>query len=104
MAKKGTRDTLKYKSNVAEIIESGGNFVNNVKNPWFVLLLVCMIGSGFLLNKGIDKLSDFSHSVDRLTSKLDGLTGSISDETSKHTEEINALHDIERSLNSENKG
>lgn len=39
----------KYDSSVAESIQASAGFVNSVKNPLFVILLIFMIGAGYLI-------------------------------------------------------
>lgn len=42
-------DEVKYNSIIPETIEASGNFINSVKNPLFVIVIVLMIFFGGML-------------------------------------------------------
>lgn len=48
------KDDNKYQSPIAQIIESAGNFVNNVKERWFVIVILLILTFSFLAYKYLD--------------------------------------------------
>lgn len=60
----------KFDSSVAQTLEAGENFINGVKNPWFVIVLLFMIGGGFILYKSTFLICN---SIDNLSSKMETL-------------------------------
>lgn len=42
-------EEAKYASTIAETVEASGNFLNNVKNPLFILLVLFIIGFFFTI-------------------------------------------------------
>ncbi len=56
-------DDKDYKSPVAETVEATGNFINSVKNPGFIIILVLIIGGGFLAYKYFDILMDIKLAI-----------------------------------------
>jgi len=73
---------------VAQTLEAGENFVNGVKNPLFVLILIIVLGVGYFINKFTPVLID----------KITVLSSNVQDNTSKLSEVISLLKDIKESL------
>lgn len=58
--KKNSTDTSNYSSIIPQIIESFGNFLNNVKNPWLVIAVLLIICGGILIHELIGIQSTYS--------------------------------------------
>ena len=73
----------KYGSTIADTLEAGGNFVNGVKNPWFVIVLIIVIGVGYFINKFtpmfIDQVAILSSNVQTNTNKEDEIIAILKD-------------------------
>lgn len=65
------KDDNQYKSGIAETIEASGNFVNNVKDPFFLFSIFLIISQVFLIygmtifgEKIVSCLLDIRSSID----------------------------------------
>lgn len=83
-------DTNNYdKSAVAQIVESGGNFLNDVKNPLFVIVIMLMLFIALVIYEGITlgdrlviALQEIKSSVDKnndLVTQSNSLTQKLID-------------------------
>lgn len=81
-------DKNKYRSNIAETIEAGGNLltnIGNVKNPAFLLIFLCIVG--FLLIFGYQAYS-FNTGLIRIGDKFDTLNSTVADQKAQNAEVI----------------
>jgi hypothetical protein len=53
----------KYTATTAQVIEASANFLNSIKNPLFILLLLVLVGSGYLFYKAIGELIEIKISL-----------------------------------------
>ena len=90
------------KSSIVQTIEASGNFLNNIKNPWFFLVLILMIGGGFIAYKATYIIAS---SIDNLSEKMDKLNTNLIQPLTelkvKNEEQENTLKDILTELNNE---
>jgi len=84
-------DVNKYSNMIPQTIESSGNFINNVKNPSFVLAVLMLVGFGYLIyvitntqvNLLINSNTQLMNSNVQLTSKIDSFIATVNKITDK---------------------
>jgi nucleoside permease NupC len=57
---KREEQNTQYSSIIPQIIQSFGNFLNNVKNPWLVIAVLLIICGGILIHELISIKSSYS--------------------------------------------
>lgn len=90
-ADNGKKDTNQYSSMVAQTIESSGNFINNISNPWFVLALILIIGGGWVLYQATNLIAG---SINNLSDKLQLIQSELSAHSVQNNQQLTILNKI----------
>lgn len=89
----------RYTSAIAETVDASGNFINSVRNPWFFIFLIFMVGSGYLISKYIPM---FTNSIDKVSTRLETLTDKLDDQNNHLTKIENGLNNLFEILKNKN--
>lgn len=81
-------EEVKFQSPIAQTVQATGNFVNNIQNPLFILVLLLMIGGGYLIFVATHVLSK---SIENATDKIDDLSKLLVEQKMQNSEELRLL-------------
>jgi hypothetical protein len=84
-------DTTRFDSQVAQTVEATGNFLNNIKNPWFFMTLFVIIGSGYLFYKSTYLISD---SLNNIATKIEKISDLINDQKVQEQKNLDEMSKI----------